>query len=406
MRFSYKIHTLTGSVKEGVTEAADRTAAIALVRAQGGTILSIEEASKTGGFMKSLGSISFFGSVKLHEKILFTRNLSGMIKAGLALARAVEVLAKQTKNPIMKKVLASILDDINKGGTLSSAMQKFPKVFSTLFVSMVRAGEESGTLADSLVQVGSSLEKIYNLNKKVKSALMYPSIIIGAILLIGILMLIYVVPTLTKTFTELGVDLPGSTKFIIGLSDFVSNNTLSFLGVIVAVIVAIVYGLRLPRVARAFDFLLLRLPVIGTIAQETNSARATRTMSSLLSSGVSMTRALEITREVVQNAYYKDAVDAAIKSIEKGGTLSEIFKANTKIFPVMVGEMMEVGEETGKLSSMLTDIALFYESEVDAKLKDLSTIIEPVLMVLIGGAVGFFAVSMITPMYTLMDTIE
>lgn len=406
MRFAYKIHMPSGSLDEGFVEAADSAVALSLLKAKGGTVLFIGEEKAGLPWLKKLASSSFFGKVKLHEKIMFTRNLAGMIKAGLALSRAVEVLSKQTKNPLMKKILASILADISKGSTLSGGIQKFPKVFSPLFVSMVRAGEESGTLADSLMQIGGSLEKIYNLNKKVKGALMYPSIIVGAIILIGILMLIYVVPTLTKTFTELGIDLPASTKFIIGLSDFVGNNTLAFLGTIAAFMALVWYGLRRPRVARAFDFVLLRLPVIGTIAQETNSARATRTLASLLSSGVSMTRALEITKEVVGNAYYKEAVERAAVNIEKGGTLSEVFKANTKIFPVMVGEMIEVGEETGNLASMLTDIAVFYEGEVDTKLKDLSTIIEPVLMVLIGGAVGFFAISMISPMYSLMDTIE
>lgn len=350
--------------------------------------------------------MSLFSKVSLSEKIVFTNNLSGMLMAGLSLTRALTIFEKQTTNPAMKKVLTSLIDSINSGNTLSDGMKKFPKVFSGLFTSMVHSGEESGGLPKALSEVGLNLKKSYDLNKKIKSALTYPTIIFCAIILIGILMMIFVVPTLTKTFKDLGADLPASTKTIIWISDTVSQHTLLFLLVLAVIITGMVLFMRLKATQKYFDYIVLRIPVVGTLAKEVNTARTARTLSSLLSSGVDMSRALTITQEVLQNIYYKEIIRQAVVSIEKGSVLSSSFKDNPKLYPVMMGEMIEVGEETGNLAKMLIDIANFYESEIDNKTKDLSTIIEPVLMVFIGGAVGFFAVSMISPMYSVMSKIK
>jgi type IV pilus assembly protein PilC len=271
---------------------------------------------------------------------------------------------------------------------------------------MVKAGEESGALPAALLEVGSNLEKSYALNRKIKSALMYPSIIMCAIVIIGILMFVYVVPTLTKTFKELGVELPLSTRIVVGISDALSSHIGAVLiGLLVAGIGAY-FALKTERVKRMIDYLSIRIPVIGVLIQEVNAARTARTLSSLLSSGVSISRAIAITREVLQNVYYKHVLDEVARVVEKGEAMSSVLKSYPKLYPVMVGEMVEVGEETGKLSGMLVDVATFYENEVDAKTKDLSTIIEPVLMVFIGGAVGFFAVSMLSPMYNILDAIK
>jgi type IV pilus assembly protein PilC len=404
MKFSYKARNASGTVSTGIVEARDRVEAINTIRELGVTPIFVNQ--KAGGLLGSI-NISFGGgSVKLSEKILLTKNLSGMLKAGLSLSRALQVLSRQTKNKFLKKIIETLSETIDKGGTFSDGLAKYPKVFSALFVSMVRAGEESGGMPNALTEIGINLEKSYALNKKVKSAMMYPSIILGAIFLIGILMFVYVVPTLTKTFKELGADLPASTKLVIGLSDLISNHILLLiLGIAVLVGLAIL-ALKLKKTKRGIDWLVVRLPVIGTIVKEMNAARTTRTMASLLGSGVTISRAIAITKEVLQNVHYKEVMEHVEEVVQKGVPISTIFKAETKLYPVMVGEMIEVGEETGKLGSMLLDVALFYEGEVDAKTKDLSTIIEPVLMIFIGAAVGFFAVSMLSPMYSIMDSIK
>ena len=403
MKFSYKARGSSGEMTEGVVEARDRVEAINTIRNSGAVPLFVNQ--KMGGF--DLSKISFgSGKVKLSEKILFTKNLSGMLKAGLSLSRALEVLSRQTNNKFLKKIIETLSDTIDKGGTFSDGLAKYPKVFPPLFVSMVKAGEESGGLPAALTEIGINLEKSYALNRKIKSAMMYPAIIMCAIVLIGILMFIYVVPTLTKTFKELGTTLPGSTRFVIGLSDFISNHTILLFLSLFGIVGLFMLLTKLPVTKRGIDYLVVRLPVIGAIVKEVNAARTTRTLSSLLGSGVSIGRAISITKEVLQNVHYKKVMEEVESVVEKGAPMSSVFKAQTKLYPVMVGEMIEVGEETGKLGSMLMDIATFYEGEVDAKTKDLSTIIEPVLMIFIGGAVGFFAVSMLSPMYSIMDSIK
>lgn len=405
MEFYYKGKTKEGNPTEGIKESPDKFSLARDLKASGIFVTEIRENKKGGSFGNISINISFLDKIKLQDKIVFTRNLSGMLSAGLALSRALQILEKQSKNKKFKTVINSLVSEINQGGNLSSGMAKHGDVFSTLFVSMVRAGEESGSLSQSLKEVGLNLEKSYELRKKIKGAMTYPSIIVGAIVLVGVLMMIYVVPTLTKTFVELGIDLPLATRAIIFISNTLKNHIL----LIILGFGLFVFGMSVlfknKKFVRYFDGFIIKLPVIGAIVKEVNSARTARTLSSLLISGVSVSKSIEITRDVLQNSRYKETMDLAIKRIEKGEPLSSVFKENTKLYPVMVGEMMEVGEETGKFSDMLLDIAKFYEEEVDNKTKNLSTIIEPVLMVLIGGAVGFFALSMISPMYSILDTI-
>lgn len=403
MKFSYKSKSKGGIENEGVLEAPDKFAAAKQIRDRGEVPLSIKNANEKS-IANILKNISF-GGVPLREKINFTKNLAGMLEAGLALSRALDVISKQTKNKKFKEVIEILVTTISQGGTLSDGMEKSPNVFPKLAVSMTRAGEESGSLAPALKEIGENMKKSYALTKKIKSAMMYPAVIMSAIFLVGVLMLIYVVPTLTATFASVGAELPSSTQFIIWISDTVKNNTLLlFLGIF-TIVAGVFFLFKNKKTQKYMNFLVLRLPVIGTIAKEINTARTARTLSSLLKAGVSMSRALAITQDVLTNYYYKQIIVESISSIEKGETLSSVFKSYTKLYPIMMSEMIEVGEETGKMSDMLLDVALFYEEEVDTKTKDLSTIVEPVLMIIIGVAVGFFAVSMLTPMYSLLENI-
>lgn len=402
MKFGYKGRSSSGEIISGEVLANTKSEAIANLRDSGITPLSMTE-KKAFAFN---AKITLFKGVKLSEKIMFTKNLAGMLRAGLPLSRALDVLDKQTSNDYFKEIIHTLLDTIDKGGTFSEGLTKYPGVFSALFVSMVKAGEESGSMPNALLEIGVNLEKTYALNRKIKSAMMYPMIIVGAIFIIGILMFLYVVPTLTKTFKDLGTELPTSTKIVVGISDLISNHIILLLLGIIVITVGMIFAFKMPKTKRMIDFVSIKIPVVGTLLKEVNSARTTRTLSSLLTSGVSIGRAISITKEVLQNSYYKQVLTEVEKAIEKGEPMSGVFKKHISLYPVMVGEMMEVGEETGKLSTMLFDIATFYESEVDAKTKDLSTIIEPVLMIFIGGAVGFFAVSMLSPMYSIMDNIK
>lgn len=405
MLFSYKAKSKTGEIEEAVVEAVDRFSLAHDLRVRNYTPLSITEKRKY--FLGNLLSLNnIFLKVKIGEQIIFTKNLSGMLKAGLSLYRALLVLQKQTKNAYFNKILVSLSNDINSGGTLSSGLSKFPDVFSNLFVSMTRAGEESGNLASALSDIGINLEKTDSLTKKIKGALIYPGVIMSAMVVIGVLMFAFVVPTLANTFKELGVVLPTSTRILIFLGNFFSNNLILTFVIIIAGVFGLYSLFRAKFIAKYIDFLVVRMPLIGNLAKELNTARTARSMSSLLSSGVSIMRATEITQDVVQNIYYKEVLNEARIAVEKGAPFSQAFEAHTNLYPIMMSEMIQVGEETGKLSEMLLQIALFYEEEVENKTKNLSTIIEPILMIFIGAGVGFFAISMISPLYSILGSIN
>ena len=404
MLFSYTAKLKNGEIVDRTADAKDRFTLARGIRAHGDIPLSVS--AKEENALEKLFSVKErLRRIKVSDQILFTKNLSGMLKAGLSLSRGLSVLQKQTKNPNFNKVLVSLSNDIDAGEPFSSALTKFPNVFSKLFVSMAKSGEESGNLSGALSDIGMNLEKSHSLSRKIRCALIYPGVILSAMVVIGVLMFAFVVPTLAGTFKELGVELPLSTRIIVFAGNFFSNNLiLTF--VLLALFGGGVYSLfRASFMARYIDFALLKLPVFGTMTKELNTARTARTLSSLLISGVSITRAVEITEDVVQNVYYKNILTKAKSSVEKGAPFSQVFAANSKLYPVMMSEMIQVGEETGKLSDMLLQIATFYEEEIENKTKNLSTIIEPLLMIIIGVGVGFFAISMISPLYSVLNNI-
>ena len=401
--YKFKAIGKEGKTYESTIEATDRAAVFEKIKKDGGTILYLDEIkSKVNPLSKIF---SQFSTIKTYEKITFARNLGSMIEAGLSVTRALGVMEKQTKNKKLKELLNKVYDDISHGKNLSEALRNFQKVFSPLFISMVKAGEESGNLAQSLKIISLQMERSYALVRKVRGALIYPAVIISVMIVIGILMMIYMVPTLSATFQGLGIDLPLTTRIIISISDFLRYKFLLFISIVVVIALGTILFFRSVKGRRIFDFLVIRLPLVGSLVLEVKAARTARTLPSLLSSGVEVVGALSVTRDVIQNSYYKEVLGKAEVVIQKGEPISSIFIQNEKLYPIFVGEMIAVGEETGKLSDMLLGVANFYEEEVDQKTKNLSTVIEPVLMVIIGVAVGIFAISMLMPTYSLVDKI-
>lgn len=403
---TFKITAITKdkNTYEETIEAEDRFAVYRDIRERGDHVVKIHEVGE-----KNIFSLDFINealqSVSDDEKVVLVRNLGAMLEAGLPTSRALGVMEKQTRNKRLKSILKSIIADVGRGETLSSGFNKYPNVFSNLLISMVRAGEESGKLSESLRVVSTQMEKTTQLKKKIKGALMYPGIVLSAMIIIGIVMLIFVVPTLTQTFEELGTELPPTTQAVIAISNFLATNTVLSIALIIAFIALFIFGIRTPKGKKAVDFVMLHLPKINGLVMETNSARTARTLSSLLSSGVDMVRAISITREVVNNEYYAKVLTEAEEAVVKGDLLSASFEKYPKLYPPLVPEMIAVGEETGRLSSLLKETAEFYEQSVEQQTKDLSTIIEPFLMLIIGAAVGFFAISMIAPIYSLSGSI-
>lgn len=393
-------------VKETIT-ANDRYSVYEVARQNGHSVSHIDEVKGFSFANFDMDRINaVLSRVKDDELVMLTRNLGSMLVAGLTVGRALSVMQRQTKNPKLKTILTDVIADINKGEQFNVALKKYPRVFNNLYVSMIRAGEESGKLAEALDTLAVQMERSTNLKKKIKGAMIYPSIVVTVMVVIGILMMIYVMPQITSVFEGMDGELPGTTKFLIAVSDFLVNYTVLALGGLVAIIVGFVYFLRSKPGKIFSSWTLVRLPVIGTMVKETNAARTARTLSSLLESGVDVIQSLEITEEVVQNIYYQKIIKEARDRVEKGTALSETFIEHEKLYPILVGEMILVGEETGQIAGMLKQLALFYENEVERKTKDLSTIIEPLLMVVIGSTVGFFALALIAPIYSISDAMQ
>lgn len=385
-------------------EAPSRFEIYAEVQKEGGAVVDIVEA--TPGFaLPKLAQISFGSGVKRAVVARMARNLATMLNAGLSLSRALTVIEKEGDHKRLTPIVNELGVIVGKGNPFHEALAKYPKVFPDFLVAMVKVGEESGTLADSLNIVGLQMERSDALAHKVRGALIYPAIVLIAIIIVSILMLIYVVPTLTKTFTDLKVPLPRATQLFVALSDFLITNPIlmSVVGIL-----AIAGGAALVRSRpgrKILIFVSLKLPVIGELVRETFAARTARTLSSLLSAGVPVLEALTITRDVVRTQAFAAVIDEASVAVKKGEPLSASFAAHPKAYPILMSEMLAVGEETGKVAEMLKDVAEFYEQNVSDRTKDLSTIIEPALMLLIGAVVGVFAVSMIAPIYSLSSAI-
>lgn len=347
-----------------------------------------------------------FASVSLKEKMVFTRNLAVMVSSGLTMSRALQNLSTQTKNKKFQSILESIHADIQTGKTLSEGMGRFPAVFNELFVNMVYVGEVSGNLEMVLEILATQLEKEHDITSKVKGALIYPAVILVAMVGIAVLMLTYILPSIVGTFKDMDVELPAITVFIIGISDFLRGHYIASIALVVGALVVgkIFLGTAIGK--RAFSISLLYMPIVGNIVVKVNCARFARIYSSLLRSGVSVVDGLGIVSRVLSNDAYKKSILEAIGEIQRGTELSVVILRYPRIFPILVPQMIAVGEETGKTEMVLEKLATFYEDEVTQITKNMSSIIEPILMLLIGGGVGFFAVAMLQPMYSVLENIK
>ncbi len=403
-----------GSVERGEREAADERALGAALRQEELLLLSAAEKGVQRSLLGRFSAIDFralsdliarFKSVSVVEKMFFSRNLAVMVEAGLPVTRAFSALAEESANPKFKAILADIQNSIVKGKSLAESMKAYENVFGELYINMIEVGEATGKLTTVLKLLANQMKKDHTLRRRVKGAMIYPAIILIAITIVASLMLIFVVPTLTATILELGVELPLSTRVVIAVSDILANYTLAAIAVVTAI--GVLFWrlvLKNPRGKAVFDKIVLKLPIFGPLIQKMNVARFARILSYLITAGVSIVRSLEITANVLGNTLFRNAVANAAQEIQKGEPLSAILK-RAPIFPPMIIHMVSVGEETGKISDMLLRIALFFEEDVSATTKNLSVIIEPILMVIIGAVVGFFVVSMLQPIYSSLGNI-
>jgi len=405
-KFIYTAKSIaTGESRGGDVIAKDERMLALQLREEGFLLTSAKQLEEeTVGV--SIKFLDRFQSVPLKERMMFARNLSVMISSGLTLSRSISNLIAQTRNLYFKKMLSHVFEDVQGGKTLSESLAQYPNVFSELFVNMVYVGEVSGNLDKVLDILAVQLEKEHDLMSKVKGALTYPAVVLVAMIGIAILMLTYILPKILGVFRDMKVELPPMTVFVMGLSDFIRNNGIIIIILIIGMLIFLKFFLTTNSGKRTLSFITIHLPIVRNIVIKVNCARFARIYSALLESGVSVVDSLNIVSRTLSNVYYKDALAEGVIAIQKGTNLSAIASAHPNIFPVLVPQMIEVGEETGKTEEVLRKLAEFYEGEVDQITKNLSSIIEPVLMLLIGSMVGFFAVAMMQPMYSVLENIK
>ncbi|KKR21680.1 MAG: pilin biogenesis protein [Candidatus Moranbacteria bacterium GW2011_GWA2_39_41] len=406
MNIFYTAKSFSGETKSGEMKVNDERELAAQLRADGFVLTSFKELKNEDGQAIQIKFMDRFSGISVAEKMMFAKNLSVMISSGLPLSRALQNITKQTVNKKFIDVLTHVGEDIQTGASFADSLAKFPGTFDDLFINMIRVGEVSGSLEEVLNILALQLEKDHELIKKVRGALVYPSVILVAMGLVGIVMMVYVVPQITGVFKDLNATLPASTQFIIDMSSLIRDYWYILIFIFPLVGIGLKFLLSTDVGKKLFGVILLNIPVIKNIVIKVNCARFARIYSSLLKSGVSVVEALRIISRTLTNFYYKRAFTRSIGEVQKGVNLSKIIGEEKKIFPVLVSQMIEVGEETGKTEAVLGKLAEFYEDEVDQITKNLSSIIEPVLMLLIGTVVGFFAVSILQPMYSVLENIK
>jgi len=402
--FVYKVRDVRGIPTKGELEADSRAAVVADLRNKGYTVVDINE--KSGG--KSFSSMLADGKrIKSKDITVFSRQFATMINSGLAMLRALYILENQTQNAKLKKIIGAVRSDVEGGSALSDALEKHPKVFNRLYVSMVRAGEVGGILDETLQRVATQLEAEDSLKRMVRSAMVYPLLIAVFALLVLTAMMMFIIPIFSKMYADLGSKLPLLTRIMVNISDTMRSVWGIF---IFAAIFGVIYGIvrlkRTPRGTAVWDRAKLHIPMgIGDIIRKLAMARFSRTLSTLVSSGVPILQAIEITGDTAGNTVISEVMANVKREVKEGHPMSEPL-TRSAVFPPMVTQMIAVGEETGAVDTMLNKIADFYEDEVNASVKSLTSILEPIMMMGVGALVGVIVISLYLPIFNLMNVVK
>ncbi|RJQ13795.1 MAG: type II secretion system F family protein [Nitrospiraceae bacterium] len=390
--------SVKGAVLKGEITASSKEEVTAYLRRQRITPVSISQKAKP---LFGMG-----GKVKDKDLVVFTRQFSTMIGAGLPLVQALDILSKQTENPAFAKAVGEIKADVEGGATFADALKKFPRIFSDLYTNMVAAGEAGGILDTILIRLATYIEKAQKLKRKVKGAMVYPSVVITVAIAVIAIIMVFVVPTFGKMFAQLGGTLPLPTQIIIRISNFLGGiGGLILLGGIIAAVVSLVQFRRTETGKIVTDKITLRLPIVGILFRKVAVAKFTRTLGTLISSGVPILEGLNITAKTAGNKVIEKAVMEVRQGVSEGKTIADPL-SQSKVFPPMVTQMIAVGESTGALDNMLSKIADFYDEEVDQAVANLTSMIEPVLMVFLGGTIGFIVVAMYLPIFKLITLVK
>ena len=408
IQYSYKARDKNGNLLESVLNAENEDAARNHLIEKGLWIVEIKknkDSNKSWTDINLDGIFSQMSSVGLRDLVVFCRQFSALVDSGIAMLRSLNILASQTKNPALVKILESVRDDVEQGINLSEAFSKHPRVFDKLFVSMIKAGETGGVLDQVLQRIASFMEYRAKLTAKVQSAMTYPLVVTVFALIIFFVMLTFILPRFSAVFSKLGSDLPAYTQFLIDISTFLRSPGLIFL---ILALIAIGFGLaRLYSIEAGkyfFDGLFLKVPVVGGLIQKIAIARFTRTFGTLIKSGVPILTALEIVEDSSGNAVVARVIKEIQSEVKQGGLISKPMESSI-VFPPMVTSMISVGEETGALDEMLAKIADFYDSEVESAIESLTSLLEPFMMVFLGGMVGAVIVGMYRPLFKIFEVV-
>lgn len=401
--YKYTARSASGSVETDVLAAFSEREVAEALRGRGLMPTSIKIVKKTFDIHNLLELIS---SVKLIDKITFIKNLSVMLKAGLPMARSLKILSEQTTNKKFAKVVVDLRKNVEAGTPLADAMGKYPSIFSSIFVNMVRVGEISGSLEKNLVYLAEQMQRDYDLMSKAKGALTYPIVVMVALGIVGFLMFTFVLPKLTATFKDFNVQLPLMTRIVMAIVDVFAKYGIFILLLIILMFIGFIYWRKTEAGKKIVHKLVFYIPIFSGIVKKINLARFVRTFSSLIKSGMSIVEALEVSSHVVGNIYYQKIIADAASKVKVGSPLAMGFKKQPKLFPNLVVEMMEVGEESGTTDLVLAEVAAFYEADVDQTMKNLSAILEPVIMMVIGAVVGILAIALVTPIYNITQNIN
>lgn len=401
-KYLYTAQSADGTTKKGTATADNEKELAGKLQKDSLTLVSASPVDEKNGQNR----FSFFDKltkVTLVDKMFFTQNLQVMVRTGFSVARALKTLALQTRNKRFATTITMLREDVEQGQTLATSMRKFPDIFSPIFINMIEAGEISGQLENVLARLTIQMKKDHALISKVKSALTYPAVILVAVVGIGIAMLIFVIPKITSLYTESNVQLPFATRALIKVSDLAANNSILFLGGLALIAFGVYRFLKTSSGRRIFHAILLKAPIAGRIVQKINLARFTRTLSSLLKTDIPIVQTFQVIAKTMGNVYYQQVMLEVADKVKQGQTVTSVLDQYPKLFPPVVTQIIDVGEQSGTLDTIAEEIAIFYEDEVEQTMAGLSTIIEPVLMLILGAGVGMMAIAIIMPMYNLVE---
>jgi type IV pilus assembly protein PilC len=402
--YVFKAIDLAGKQAKGEVDGDSKQSVADQLKQKGLIVLDIGEKSAASKDIE----LPWANKIKIGDLAIMTRQLSTMVSSGMTILRALYVLEAQTENAKLGEQLVDVRKDVEAGLPLSDSLGRHPKTFNPLFVAMVRAGETGGMLEDSLLRIADQLEKEESLRRQVKSAMAYPIVIFSFAMIVMLGMVAFIVPVFAGVFEEIGGDaeMPAMTRFVMGISDVVTGKWYLLLGGTIGFVFALRKYKKTPKGRALCQRLMLRLPFkIGEIFQKVALARWSRTFSALMGAGVPLLQAIDITSQTAGNVVVEDAMAAVTTSVKAGGTIAQPLM-DSPVFPSMVGHMVKVGEETGALTTMLSKIGDFYEDQVQASVKALTSILEPVMIVFVGGIVGFIVIAMYLPLFSVYDAIK